>query len=343
MIRRLLSNDSAGAVLTTALCLWSLYAQQRYRIAAGTPEWAIAWTGVGLALFSASLIVRGWVEEVIHPGHASLAILDRVATTGFWLVGAYVLWSVVLFANAWFDGSPPVLRRATVAGLSRGEAYFERFVPLAWADLAFPNTPVHTRVLLNGEEASQLWGGEAVEVTIFAGGFGLPRIEHVVRDEEARHRAVLAVAPDAAASWAALASLYARRGQWPQALEAARGYLRSSANVAPIETIAADLFQARDYSRSLEFSRLVFERSRSFKSLVFFGWTLAKLGRHGESLPLLEEAVRMNPETFWGYYHLAYAYKYAGKRAEAVTMFREVLKRRPDFPEIEQQLRSLGR
>jgi len=180
-------------------------------------------------------------------------------------------------------------------------------------------------------------------VTLFAGGFGLPRIERIARDEETRHRAVLALAPDAAASWAALASLYAQRRQWPQALEAARGYLRSSADVSPIESIAAQLFQARDYSRSLEFSRLVFERSRSFKSLVFLGWTLAKLGRHEQSLPLLEEAVRMNPDTFWGYYHLGYAYQYAGKRAEAAAMFREVLKRRPDFPEIEQQLRSLGR
>ncbi|MGH3372767.1 MAG: tetratricopeptide repeat protein [Nocardioidaceae bacterium] len=51
----------------------------------------------------------------------------------------------------------------------------------------------------------------------------------------------------------------------------------------------------------------------------------------------------MNPETFWGYYHLAYAYRYAGQPTEAAAMFREVLKRRPDYPEIEQELRSIGR
>jgi len=342
-MRRLLSHEATVAAVATALCCWALYAQQRYRIAAGTPEWAIAWTGMALALFAACLTVRGWIEGRLEPGHQALSLLDRAATAGLWLVGAYVLWSAVLAANAMFDSSSPVTRRATIAALSRSEAFFDSLIPIAWADLVIAGSPGATRVLLTAEEATLLWGGEAVEVTLYEGAFGLPRIALVTRDEEARHRAVLAISPQAATSWAALASLYAKRQEWPQALDAARTYLQFSANVSPVESIAAERFQRSDYARSVQFYRLVFERSRSFKSEMLLGWTLAKLGRHDEALPLLEEAVRMNPETFWGYYHLAYAYQYAGKAAPAAEMFREVLKRRPNFPEIQQQLRQLGR
>jgi tetratricopeptide (TPR) repeat protein len=343
MIRSLLSEDSGAAVLATALCLWALYAQQHYRVAAGTPEWAIAWAGVALAVVAASLTVRGWIERRLAPSHEAVVAVDRAASVALWLVRLYVLWSVVLLANAVLDGSSATTRRATIGTLSRGEAYFASFVPLAWADLVFTDSREHRRVLLDAREAEVLWGGQAVEVRLHAGALGLARIAAVAPDEEVRHRAVLAIAPDAAGSWAALARLYAKRERWPEAMEAARSYLRASADSGTVRDLAAERFQRGDYARAAEFARLVFDRERSFKSHTFLGWTLSKMGQHKEALPLLRTAVELDPETFWGYYHLGYAYKYAGQPAEAAAMFHEVLKRRPDYPEIERELRSMGR
>lgn len=340
MIRRLL-DELGPAAFSVALCGWALYAQQQYRIAAGTPEWAIAWAGVALAVLSACLTVRGWIERRYEPSHEAMVALERAARAALWLVGAYVLWSVVLLANALLDSSPAELRRGTVERMSRGEAYFARFVPLAWADVALQGE--RRRILLRAEEAEALWGGQAVEVTFHRGALGLARVAEVGRDEEVRHRAVLAQSPTAAASWAGLLKLYASRERWTEALEAARGYLGASADIGPVSLVAAERFQRGDYARALAFSRLIFERSKSFKSHIFLGWTLAKLGRHGEALPLLRAAVELDPETFWGYYHLGYAYRYAGDAANAAAMFKEVLKRRPDYPEIQQELRSLVR
>jgi tetratricopeptide (TPR) repeat protein len=343
MIRGLLSEDNGAAVLATALCLWALYAQQHYRIAAGTPDWAIAWAGVALAVVAASLTVRGWIERRLAPSHEAVVAVDRAASVALWLVRLYVLWSVVLLANAVLDGSNATTRRANIGALSRGEAYFASFVPLAWADLVFADSGERRRVLLNAREAEALWGGQAVEVQLHAGALSLTRIDSVVPDAEARHRAVVAIAPDAAGSWAALATLYAKRERWPESVEAARNYLRASSESGTVQDLAAERFQRGDLARAAEFSRLIFERDKSFKSHIFLGWTLSKLGQHKEALPLLRAAVELNPETFWGYYHLAYAYRYAGQPAEAAAMFREVLKRRPDYPEIEQELRSIGR
>jgi tetratricopeptide (TPR) repeat protein len=343
MIRGLFSDESGAAVLATALCFWALYAQQRYRIAAGTPEWALAWAGVALAVVSASLTVRGWFEQRLAPTHEAVVAVDWAATAALWLVRLYVIWSVVLLANAVLDGSSATTRRANIGAFSRGEAYFGSFVPLAWADVVFADSGERRRVLLHADEAGALWGGQAVEVQLYAGALRLPRIDVIAPDEEARHRAVLAIAPDAAGSWAALARLYAKRERWPEAVEAARNYLRASADSGTVRDLAAERFQRGDLARAAEFSRLIFERDKSFKSHIFLGWTLSKLGQHKEALPLLRAAVELNPETFWGYYHLGYAYRYAGQPAEAAAMFREVLKRRPDYPEIEQELRSIGR
>jgi tetratricopeptide (TPR) repeat protein len=214
-------------------------------------------------------------------------------------------------------------------------------VPLAWADLAF-DSGEQRRALLTDDEAEALWGGQPVEVTLRAGALGLQRIEVIARNEEAIHRAVLAVSPDAAASWAGLLRIYAKRQSWPEVMETAKAYLRTSGDVDPVSVVAAERFQRRDYRRAAELYRLVFERDKSFNGYLYLGWTLANLGQFDEGLPLLRKAVELNSETFWGYYHLAYACKYAGRKTEAAAAFQEVLKRRPDFPEIEQELRSLG-
>jgi hypothetical protein len=340
VIRRLLSEGSSAAAISTALCVWSLYAQQHYRIAAGTPAWAIAWAGVALAIFAACLTVRGWVEDRLAPSHEVLVALDRTASASHWLIRLYALWSAVLLVNASFDGSDGDVKRATVARLTRGEAYFNEFMPLAWADLAF-EPGERRRALLTAGEAEALWGGQVVEVTMRAGALGLRRVEVIARDEEASHRGVLAVSPDAAASWAGLLRIYAKRQNWPEVMQTAKAYLGTSSDVDPVSVVAAERFQRRDYKRAAALYRLAFERDKSFNGYLYLGWTLANLGQHDEALPLLRAAVEINPETFWGHYHLAYAYKYAGQRAEAVTAFQEVLKRRPDYPEVEQELRSL--
>lgn len=343
MIRaRFIGEERGGAALGVALCLWALYAQQHYRIAAGTPEQVIAWMGVVLAVFSACLTVRRWIERGLERRHEALRALDAVAATTSWLLRAYVLWSVVLLANAQLDGSPQATRRATIESLSHTETYFAWFVPLAWADLAFADGPgERQRVLLTPTEAVRLWGGEQVEVTVRAGGLRLTRIVAIARDDEASYRAVLHISPTAALAWKGLLELYAKRARWPEALEAAREYLKASSDIAPVVEVLSERFQRGDYTRCLELSRLVFERDKSFKTHIYLGWTLTKLGRHAEALPLLRTAIKLDPENFWGYYHLGYAYKYAGQASSAANMFQEVLKRRPNYPEIEQELRSL--
>ena len=122
MIRRLLEECGPGA-LSLVLCGWALYAQQHYRIAAGTPDWAIAWAGVALAVLSACLVVRGWIELRYEPSHESMVTVDRAAKVALWLVRGYVLWSVVL----------PVSRNGTVTAALFAFLW-------AWSDFVFAAT-----------------------------------------------------------------------------------------------------------------------------------------------------------------------------------------------------------
>jgi tetratricopeptide (TPR) repeat protein len=338
-----LGAEAGLAGIGVGLCLWALWAQQHYRVVIGTSERAIAWVGVALAALCATLIVRDWIENWLAGRDEALRAIDSVANMTLWFLRLYVIWSVVLLANAQFDRSPASYRKAVLEQAFSTEIYFAYFMPLSWGELQFADgTPERLRVLFTPLEAPKLWGGQPVEVEFRKGALGLTRIVSVRADAEASNRAVLKIAPTATAAWQGLFEYYAARDFWPEAIDTAQRYLELSPRKGPVEQVALERFRRGDYFHSLMLARVMFNREKSFITHTYLGWTLAKVGQYDEAVPLLKKAIDLDPQTFWGYYHLAYTYKWARDAANAAAMFREVLKRRPNYPEIEQELRSLG-
>src|SRR5207248_2091570 len=128
---------------------------------------------------------------------------------------------------------------------------------------------------------------------------------------QASNRAVLRISPTASAAWQGLFEHYAGRDYWPEALDAAKRYLELSPVIGPVAEVALQRFRRGDYFHCLWLARLMFEREKSFNTYTYLGWTLAKVSQYDEAVPLLRKAIELNPETFWGYYHLGYTYKWA--------------------------------
>ncbi len=64
-------------------------------------------------------------------------------------------------------------------------------------------------------------------------------------------------------------------------------------------------------------------------------------GRQVEGVAVLEKAIPLDPDNWWTYCALGYAHFYAGEFADAALWFERVLQLRPNFPEIEERLRTI--
>ena len=70
--------------------------------------------------------------------------------------------------------------------------------------------------------------------------------------------------------------------------------------------------------------------AQSALDLMLRGQRLNFQGRHEESIPLLKQALGLNPDHLFSRSQLALAYAKLERRDEAVTEFREVVKRDPE-------------
>jgi len=105
---------------------------------------------------------------------------------------------------------------------------------------------------------------------------------------------------------------------------------------------AAGVFgQARRHADVVALLEPFIERRPNYMVYNYVGFALGYLGRKREAVALLRKSIPLEPDNFWAYYHLGYVYAYAGDAAEAVEMFEKVLVLRPNFPEIQEQLRQL--
>lgn len=64
-------------------------------------------------------------------------------------------------------------------------------------------------------------------------------------------------------------------------------------------------------------------------------------GRKAEGVALLEKAAALDPTNWWTFYALGYAHFYDGELSAAAPWFERVLELRPNFPEIEDRLRTI--
>ena len=104
---------------------------------------------------------------------------------------------------------------------------------------------------------------------------------------------------------------------------------------------AVSFVLARRSADAVEVTEPFLTRRPSYELYNILGFEYHKLGRRDRAVELLEASIQLDSEPFDAYYHLGYVYSAMGKLEQAVAMFEEVLKRRPNFPEITAQVDRL--
>ena len=336
--------QSAYYASAAALCVLSLKAQMTWRI---PNEWLVRWLPwLGTALFVVSLLalVNHVAGRDDAPAVGRVRALRLAEWAGRALVWSYIGLGLFVFLNATLDRSAPQELRARVERVAQRQIYVGEFLSYAWTTLrAAGGGQKPMTLFLSAEERPHRWGGEPVRAQRHDGFFRVAWISEIVRDEEALNRAILERLPGAAQPWHMLMKFYFARGDGQQAEAAAQAYLKTyPPGYRDVLSIGTKLFVAGDFRRALPYYRYAFEAHRDYETQNLYGWTLSKLGRHAEAAELLQAAIQLDEAQFWAFYHLGYVYLAMGARAKAAEMFREVLKRRPDFPEVQGQLRRLA-
>lgn len=341
----LLRNSFVVSIITAIICAFSLYVQWRYRIALGDTTLLLTWVGAVLMLLSMLFFVQDWVEDWLGETHRFVIALEKIHKLFLVFVAVYATYGGLLIINGQAD-NPSQKHLATVAQQGRAITFTNDFHVYAWVRLKFdhPETSDIT-TLLSWPEETKLWPGQKVEIQQQTGLLGLPRIISITRDEEFMYKNVLKIAPTATLAITGLMNIYAVRGDAASdalTIEMAKQYIAATNKTDAVWNTASDLFQRHRLNQSLPLFKLALDHSPTLDNTISYGWVLSKLGRGKEGIPYLEKAIEMDSVSEMGYYHLAYAQVALGQKEGAIINFKEVLKRRPNYPEIRGQLRSLG-
>ncbi len=341
----LFRNSFFVSIFTTLICAFSLYAQWRYRIAIGDVTVLLTWIGAGLMMLSIVFFVQDWVEDWLGEDHKFLHVIERLHHFFLVFVTVYATYGVLLFINAQSINSVEK-QLAKVERQGRAITFTNDFHLYSWAKIRFSEGDRgDVTALVSWQEATKLWPGQKVEIQSQIGLLGIPRILSIERDEEDMYKNVLKIAPTATVAIEGLMNIYAIRGDAASdalAIKMAEQYIAATNQADAVWTTASGLFQRHRLNQSLPFFKLALDHSPTLDNTISYGWVLSKLGRGKEGIPYLEKAIEMDPVSEMGYYHLAYAQVVLGQKEGAIINFKEVLKRRPNYPEIRGQLRSLG-
>ena len=302
----------------------------------------VPWVGLALLLINGCILVTLFLKGVRtkDPFFQGLRQIERWTHLFIILFSVY---GVFVYANGTLDTSSPLEETSEVLEISEQRVKIHRDYYLSWASVrSWVDSDQTVRLPLWPSEEGKLWPGQPVLMKVRRGFFDVPWVLSIAWDEEKKYQAILKAIPTAAGTWKNLVHYYLDRKNWRQARLTAQEYLYVYPNdVEFASSIAAVLGQAFLYRESIALLEPIVARHPDATSLVLLGSAYSRTGRQAEGVKLIKAAIPYDPDNVWTYYDLAFAYKRMGRVKEAVENFEQVLKRRPNFPEIEQQIKLL--
>jgi tetratricopeptide (TPR) repeat protein len=229
-----------------------------------------------------------------------------------------------------------------VVDVRGGELDIGRRFHYRYASLRFLDTPGKTQWTFLHPREHDLWIGHQADVSIRRGFLSLPWISAVRRDDEKRLRSILAGTPTAARPWEDLITLYLDTHRWSEARQATADFLKIyPKKIRYVHYAATVLLNARRFDDMVALLEPLAQKRADYQMYSLLGFALAMTGRKTEGVELLNKAIRLDPDNYWAYYSLGYAHLFTGDPRAAVPHFEKVLQIRPDYPEIEDQLRTI--
>jgi tetratricopeptide (TPR) repeat protein len=325
-----------------ALGGWSVWAQFVYR----TPSRYLALVLAGAGAASTGLTVVFWLHALLRGAGARdeqlslLAVGQKVCaltTLGF------CFFSLFLFTNAKFDLADATHHPTEIVRIGMEDTDLGIGVPFDWADVRSWRRPGDVeRILLRRDERAQLWGGQAVVVSVRPGYYGVPWVSRIEADVERRSRAILALAPDAAQVRKDLADFYIRVGRFADAAKTTREYTTRFPSDRNFPVHIAGLLITRDrFDDVITVLTDVAPRREDADVYMLLGLSLANQGQRKKGIALLEKARAMQPNHWWPHFTLGLIYAADGNYRAAEASLEKTLQLRPGFWDAEQRLQKL--
>lgn len=329
-----------GALL--GLVLWGCCVQLDYRRPGASPA-LLSWLGTGLSVLSFLFLVNYFYgrRTAGDPFHKTVRWIERGAML---IMGAFVVYSAVLYVNGRFDQSPIVEQRADILAITRtnlpgglfGQASVAMIRPVDSSELS-------QAIILTGREPSVLWPGEPVLVHLRAGALGLPWVTRIEKDDEQYWRGVLVQLPEASEVWKQLVGFYFKHHRPKEAALAAQRYFQLRPDDGDYAcAIAGTLAVHGLHVEAHALLEPFVTRKPDYWTYDVMAAIFHKLGDDVQAERLFLAAIALDPENAQAYFELGYAYKDMKRYEDAVAMFKKALQYRPLFPEMDEQIKLLS-
>jgi hypothetical protein len=302
----------------------------------------LGFLGLGLAVGAASLgsIARGLIVDGGGIATEGLRWLQRVVLVA---IGAFLLWTLVVFVNGAWDGSMPAEHDSEVLAVVPAvvDAGFGELVFHTRVDLRSWRSPDRReRLVLASREARYIWVGEPVRVRQHAGRLHIPWVSAVTLDEVRHSRQVLAVSPTAFHAMKRLVALLLERRQWEEALVVARRFVATYPDdIGGIEHVAGLLGIAGRYADQIELIEPVVARRPEYRPLYMLGFALDRSGDHHRAIEVLQRATRLEPHDFLAWHYLGEANQALERYEAAIAAYEAELKVRPRSREVRRRVK----
>jgi hypothetical protein len=293
--------------IAVAACLLALYTQAMFRVPSRFLFVLIPYVSGALVFLSVVLLVNHLLRGVREddPARTVFRVAEQVSGV---CVRVFVLYSLLLFANAALDRTTAEPREADVVEIA-GDSLDLGHIPFRWVALRPIGDPGRVERVLLSPVDPFLWAGEPVLLDVRSGFFGLPWIAQISLDDVRQGRAILERNPTSAEGWKLLIKGYALRNKIAEGTDATVEYARLyPADYDWPETIAKGLGMAGHCPEMYRVLEPFIPRRTDYEFYVYVGHALACMKRAPEALVFLEKARALEPENWWADYEIGYLY-----------------------------------
>ena len=316
--------------------LWATYVVQVYRVRGNAVLALLPVVGVVMAaLWTVFLLSE--LLNVLNANDRLARVVKYIERGSLIVIGAYGVLAGLLWINGQSAG-PVVRQSARVLAITKS-----RFGPIryTWWTVASA-AGERQRVLRLPSDASHVYVGGDAELVLRQGRLLLWRVVEVRRDEEQYLLSMLAAMPRSHTALAGLVSLYTDRGELDRGIQSYAALTR----VYPDEPdvgyrLGTKLIDTHRYRDGADILQQVVTMRRDYAGLYTLGYALAWAGDKHEAAKYLREATKLAPDDFRAFYSLGYVMRDTGQYAEAKVAWSKVLELRPDFPEVQANLRAI--
>jgi len=325
--RRVWVRGVVKHAIAVSACLLALCTQALFRVPSRFLFIFIPYVSGALVFLSVVVLVNHLLRGVREddPARAVFNVAER--TSGI-LVRVFVLYSVLLFANAALDRTAAEPREADVVEIV-GDSLDLGHIPFRWIALRPVGDAGRVERVLLSPVDPPLWAGEPVLLDVRPGFFRLPWIAQISLDDVRQGRAILERNPTSAQGWKLLIKGYALRNKVAEGTDATVEYVRlHPADYDWPETIAKGLGMAGHCTEMYRILEPFIPRRTDYEFYVYVGHALACMKRAPEALVFLEKAKELEPANWWADYEIGYLYFDAQKFELAQPFLARVQKTR---------------